>query len=73
MSIQRPVTQITTQRRGRPAGVMRRAENLIGCAGVHALKEAGLIIVPVTVARELALYCGEPVAEATDVPAEVAP
>lgn len=59
MSNQRPVSTITTNKPGRPKSVWSKAEKLIGSAGVAALRGADLVVVPASIARELALYAGE--------------
>ena len=55
----RPVTTILTGRPGRPKGVRRKVEALIGAAGLAALDSAGLVVVPARILAELQLLVGE--------------
>ena len=55
----RPVTTIITGRPGRPKGVRRKVESLIGAAGLAALDSAGLVVVPARILAELQLLVGE--------------
>ena len=55
----RPVTTIITGRPGRPRGVRRKVESLIGAAGLAALDSAGLVVVPARILAELQLLVGE--------------
>ena len=55
----RPVTTILTGRPGRPEGVRRKVESLVGAAGLAALDSAGLVVVPARILNELQLLVGE--------------
>jgi hypothetical protein len=55
----RPVTTILTGRPGRPKGVRRQVEALVGAAGLAALDNAGLVVVPARILHELQLLVGE--------------
>lgn len=55
----RPVTTIITGRPGRPKGVRRKVESLVGAAGLAALDSAGLVCVPARILNELQLLVGE--------------
>ena len=55
----RPVTTIITGRPGRPKGVRRKVESLIGAAGLAALDSAGLVVVPARILAELQLLVGD--------------
>jgi len=55
----RPVTTILTGRPGRPKEVRRKVESLIGAAGLAALDNAGLVVVPARILNELQLLVGE--------------
>lgn len=55
----RPVTTILTGRPGRPKGVRRKVESLVGAAGLAALDSAGLVCVPARILNELQLLVGE--------------
>ena len=55
----RPVTTILTGRPGRPKGVRRKVESLVGAAGLAALDSAGLVVVPASILNELQLLVGE--------------
>ena len=55
----RPVTTILTGRPGRPKGVRRKVESLVGAAGLAALDSAGLVVVPARILHELQLLVGE--------------
>ena len=55
----RPVTTIITGRPGRPKGVRRKVESLVGAAGLAALDSAGLVVVPARILHELQLLVGE--------------
>ena len=57
----RPVTTILTGRPGRPKGVRRKVESLVGAAGLAALDSAGLVCVPARILNELQLLVGEQV------------
>lgn len=58
-----PVTTIATGQPGRPRSVRKRAESLIGSAGVEALRVNGLAVVPANLVKELALFCEPSAAE----------
>lgn len=65
----RPVTTIITGRPGRPKGVRRKVESLVGAAGLAALDSAGLVCVPARILNELQLLVGEQAAQpVTDTP-----
>jgi hypothetical protein len=55
MSNSKPLSTVTTGRPGRPAAMHRKAALLIGSAGVEALRQADIYLVPGPLARELAL------------------
>ena len=55
----KPVTTILTGRPGRPKGVRRKVESLVGAAGLAALDNAGLVVVPALILNELQLLVGE--------------
>ena len=55
----RPVTTILTGKPGRPKGVRRKVEALVGAAGLAALDSAGLVVVPARILHELQLLVGE--------------
>ena len=55
----RPVTTIITGKPGRPKGVRRKVESLVGAAGLAALDSAGLVVVPARILNELQLLVGE--------------
>lgn len=55
----RPVTTIITGKPGRPKGVRRKVESLVGAAGLAALDSAGLVCVPARILNELQLLVGE--------------
>lgn len=55
----KPVTTILTGRPGRPKGVRRKVESLVGAAGLAALDNAGLVVVPARILNELQLLVGE--------------
>lgn len=55
MSNSKPITTVTTGRPGRPAAMHKRAAQLIGSAGVEALRNADLYLISGSLARELAL------------------
>ena len=55
----RPVTTIITGKPGRPKGVRRKVESLVGAAGLAALDSAGLVVVPARILHELQLLVGE--------------
>ena len=57
----RPVTTIITGKPGRPKGVRRKVESLVGAAGLAALDSAGLVVVPARILNELQLLVGEQV------------
>lgn len=57
----RPVTTILTGKPGRPKGVRRKVESLVGAAGLAALDSAGLVVVPARILNELQLLVGEQV------------
>ena len=57
----RPVTTILTGKPGRPKGVRRKVESLVGAAGLAALDSAGLVCVPARILAELQLLVGEQV------------
>ena len=57
----RPVTTIITGKPGRPKGVRRKVESLVGAAGLAALDSAGLVCVPARILHELQLLVGEQV------------
>lgn len=59
MSNSRPCSTITTGKPGRPKTIRRKAESLIGTAGLAALESADLHIVPGTILRELAIITCE--------------
>ncbi len=59
MSNRRPCSTITTGKPGRPKSIRRKAESLIGTAGLAALEAADLHIVPGSILRELAIITGE--------------
>lgn len=61
-------TTIPTGKPGRPKSVRKRAENLIGVAGVSALAAADLHIVPGRIFRELALLVGDQADTVTEQP-----
>ena len=65
----RPVTTIITGKPGRPKGVRRKVESLVGAAGLAALDSAGLVCVPARILNELQLLVGEQAAQpVTDTP-----
>jgi hypothetical protein len=68
MSTSKPVTTIPSERPGRPRSVRKRAEALIGSAGVEALRINGLAVVPANLVKELALFCEPSAAEVAAQP-----
>jgi len=64
MSNTRPLTTLTTDKPGRPRSIRKRAESLIGTAGVSALYDADLFLISGSLARELALIVEPPAASA---------
>lgn len=54
------LTTIPTDKRGRPQSIHRKAESLIGTAGVSALNNNDLYIVSGAIIRELGLLIQEP-------------
>ena len=55
----RPVTTILTGKPGRPKGVRRKVESLVGAAGLAAIDNSGLVVVPARILNELQLLVGE--------------
>lgn len=55
------LTTIPRSEPGRPKSIRRKAEQLIGTAGVEALRAADLHIVSGPLVRELALIVNEPI------------
>ena len=55
----KPVTTIITGRPGRPKGVRRKVESLVGAAGLAAIDNSGLVVVPARILNELQLLVGE--------------
>lgn len=72
MSNTRPLTTITTDKPGRPRLVRKRAETLIGTAGVEALRANDFFIIHGSLARELALIVEAPAKSEPLTPLEAA-
>lgn len=60
MTTRRPLTTLSTGKRGRPPSVRKRVRALIGAGNLHALETAGFIVVPRPAIAELSLFLGEP-------------